>query len=65
MRNNIEINSEDANHMISRLYRRFNQLICVLRPRVNCNVLQIDRPELDKKILDFEILLDEVRELTR
>ncbi len=63
--NIVVVSNEDARKMVSKLYRDFNKLVALLRPfgiRVQHPVCQ---SKIDKAVYNLEILLDEVRELTK
>ncbi len=64
--NNIAIiSNKDARHMITRLYKNFNKLVVLLRPFGIRIQHPVSRTAIDEAVYDLEILLDEVRELTR
>ncbi len=57
--------TEQAHILVRRCYKRFNKLIALMRPIPgNSNPVKFDKDAVDIAVRDFEILLDEVRELT-
>lgn len=55
-----------AQQLVSKLYKRFNRMIASIRPVPgNSNPVKFNKEAVNGFVYDLEILLDEVRELTR
>jgi len=57
------LNADLATRLVRKCYNNFNLMIALIRPVPGFN--EFDKDKVNQAVSDFEILLDEVRELVR